>query len=69
MGIARCWVHCIDCGEREMIPKKWLDRKRLRCRACGGYIVMSDQQQSELTANRDRISERLVTRSGKIDHG
>ena len=49
----RCWIHCLDCGERELVPKKWLDRRGTRCRACGGPIEASQEARDNLDAARN----------------
>lgn len=50
--VTRCWVICLDCGEREFIPCKWLDRRSTRCRACGGPIELSQATKNRLDKAR-----------------
>ena len=65
MGRYKCWIHCLDCGELELVPRYWLDRKRFRCRSCGGYVEPSEAMENELTTARDESgSPRKVNPDG-----
>ena len=36
------WFTCLDCEERQMIPRYWLNRRsKPRCHACGGPLIES----------------------------
>jgi hypothetical protein len=51
----RCWVHCLDCGHRDMIRRSWLERRsRVRCSRCGGPVEPSPAARQDLIAGSDR---------------
>ena len=55
----RCWVHCIDCKHREMIPRAWLDRRsRPRYARCGGSLEPSDEARRALVLGTDLLRSR-----------
>lgn len=53
----RCWVHCLDCGEREMMRRSFVYRtSRQRCRACGGPLEISEAALADLARSEIRRS-------------
>jgi hypothetical protein len=50
----RCWVHCVECHHRDMIPRAWLDRRsRPRCARCGGNVEPSEAARRALVRGAD----------------
>lgn len=55
----RCWVRCLDCSHRTMIPRSWLDRRtRPRCVRCGGPIEPSEDARRALVRGTDLARRR-----------
>ena len=50
----KCWVHCLDCGEREMMRRSAAFRRNVRCRACGGPLEVSDAAYADLRTSEYR---------------
>lgn len=62
----RCWVTCVDCGEREMVRRSALGRRtRLRCRACGGAVEPSDDARDDLAEGMDRRREEKLVETAR----
>lgn len=71
MGRRRCWMTCLDCGERELMLKHHLDRRTLpRCGACGGPLEASAKERDERASLLDKSTAIRVDtvdgRSSKI---
>ena len=50
-----CWLHCLDCGHRQMERRSVVGRHtRLRCSMCGGPLELSMEAHKDLVRGMDK---------------